>query len=73
MPQLHKQQQPPNSTSSETLRRHQEMYERRLRMLKRTGGQSSREQVDNANDPSTFRDEGEDDLEYGTTAPQEVR
>ncbi|MFI5087001.1 MAG: hypothetical protein ACHP7I_01280 [Terriglobales bacterium] len=47
--------------SSDTLQRHREMYERRLRLLRRTEGQSTRELADTANDPSVFRKEAAND------------
>ena len=40
---------------AETLRRHREMFERRLRELSRNGGLTSRQIVDSANDPARYR------------------
>jgi hypothetical protein len=39
----------------ETLRRHREMYESRLRYLRMNQGKSEKEVVDRANDPRIYR------------------
>jgi hypothetical protein len=39
----------------ETLRRHREMYERRLRYLRMTQGKTDREVADKANSPRVFK------------------
>jgi hypothetical protein len=47
-----------NPQDQETLRRHREMYERRLRDIERADGKSDRELVNTANNPSVFKAPG---------------
>jgi hypothetical protein len=45
----------PGRAEPETLRRHREMYEDRMRHLRLTQGKSEKEMSDKANDPEVFR------------------